>query len=121
MKGLFKPRRVDKPWGHELIFALAPGKYAGKLLVIEKGKRLSLQYHRRKHESLYVLKGRLTLRYGRATRSLGPGSAVAVPPRTVHRFEARRGRVTLVEVSTTELDDVVRLSDDYGRTGGRRR
>ena len=51
----FKPIRVDKPWGHELIFALAPRKYAGKVLVINNGKRLSLQYHRRKHESVYVL------------------------------------------------------------------
>jgi mannose-6-phosphate isomerase len=117
----FKTERVAKPWGHELIFALAPRRYAGKLLVIERGRRLSLQYHRRKHESLYVLKGRLTLRLGRATRTLGPGAAVAIPPRTVHRFEARGGRVTLVEVSTPELGDVVRLSDDYGRTGGRRR
>ncbi len=115
---LFKTRRVPKPWGHELIFALAPRRYAGKILVIEKGKRLSLQYHRRKHESLLVLKGALTLRLGKATRTLPAGSAVAIPPRTVHRFEARRGRVTLVEVSTAELGDVVRLQDDYGRTGG---
>lgn len=92
-------------------------KYAGKLLVIEKGRRLSLQYHRRKHESLFVLKGKLTLRLGRATRLARPGDAFAVPPGTVHRFEARNGRVTLLEVSTPELDDVVRLSDDYGRTG----
>jgi quercetin dioxygenase-like cupin family protein len=113
----FKTLRVDKPWGHELIFALAPKKYAGKLLVIEKGKRLSLQYHRRKHESLIVLKGKLTLRLGKKTHLAGPGTAFAVPPGTVHRFESHHGRVTLVEVSTTELDDVVRLQDDYGRTG----
>jgi mannose-6-phosphate isomerase len=111
----FKTKKVSKPWGHEIIFALAPRKYAGKILVINKGKRLSLQYHRRKHESLYVLKGRLTLRLGRKTVTAGPGAAFAVPPNTVHRFEARRGRVTLIEVSTTELDDVVRLEDDYGR------
>ena len=115
---LFKTRRIDKPWGHELVFALAPRRYAGKIIVVEKGKRLSLQYHRRKHESLMVLRGTLTLRYGRRTLSVGPGRAVAIPPRTVHRFEARRGRVTLVEVSTPELGDVVRLQDDFGRTGG---
>jgi mannose-6-phosphate isomerase-like protein (cupin superfamily) len=108
---------IPKPWGHELLFAYAARKYAGKILVINKGKRLSLQYHRRKTESLYVLKGRLTLRLGRKTVTVGPGSAFAIPPRTVHRFEAHRGRVTLIEVSTTELDDVVRLQDDYGRTG----
>ncbi len=112
-----KIRRVEKPWGHELIFAHAPGKYAGKILVIEKGKRLSLQYHRRKHESLYVLKGKLTLRLGKKKHVAGPGTAFAVPPGTEHRFESHHGRVTLVEVSTAELDDVVRLQDDYGRTG----
>jgi mannose-6-phosphate isomerase-like protein (cupin superfamily) len=109
--------KIAKPWGHELLFALAPKKYAGKLLVINNGKRLSLQFHRRKTESLYVLKGRLTLRLDKKTVTVGPGSAFAIKPGTVHRFEARRGRVTLIEVSTTELDDVVRLQDDYGRTG----
>ena len=113
----FKTVRIAKPWGHELIFALAPGRYAGKLLVVEKGKRLSLQYHRRKHESLYVLKGKLTLKLGKRTHVAGPGAAFAIPAGTVHRFEARHGRVTLIEASTAELDDVVRLSDDYGRTG----
>lgn len=109
-------RVVKKPWGREMIFALTR-QYAGKILIIEKGRRLSLQYHRRKHESLFVLKGKLTLRLGRAARLAGPGEAFDVSPGTVHRFEARHGRVTLVEVSTPELDDVVRLSDDYGRTG----
>jgi quercetin dioxygenase-like cupin family protein len=113
-------RRIKKPWGHELLFALAPRKYAGKMLIIEKGGRLSLQYHRRKHESLYVLEGRLTLRLGGRTRVAGPGSAFSVPPGTIHRFEAHHGRVTLIEVSTTELEDVVRLSDDYGRTGDKK-
>jgi mannose-6-phosphate isomerase len=111
-----RTERVEKPWGHELIFAKAP-RYVGKLLVIEKGKRLSLQYHRKKHESLLVLKGRLKLRLGRATRLVGPGAAFTIPPRTVHRFEAPKGRVTLVEVSTPEIWDVVRLQDDYGRQG----
>jgi quercetin dioxygenase-like cupin family protein len=113
----FKTVKVKKPWGHELIFALAPRKYAGKLLVIEKGRRLSLQYHRRKHESLYVLEGKLTLKLGKKTRVAGPGNAFTIVPGTVHRFESNHGRVTLVEVSTTELDDVVRLQDDYGRSG----
>jgi len=111
----FEAERVKKPWGHELIFALVPKKYAGKLLVIEKGRRLSLQYHRRKHESLYVLKGRLKLRLGGRTRLVEAGAAFTVPPGTVHRLQALGGRATLVEVSTPELDDVVRLQDDYGR------
>ncbi|MBI3288715.1 MAG: cupin domain-containing protein [Elusimicrobia bacterium] len=105
---------VPKPWGRELIFAKAP-KYVGKILVIEKGHRLSLQYHRKKHESLYVLRGRLGLRLGRTTRIVGPGSAFSIPPGTIHRFEAPKGRVTLIEVSTPEIWDVVRLKDDYGR------
>ena len=113
----FKTFTVKKPWGYELIFALAPKKYAGKILVINKGKRLSLQYHKRKHESVYVLKGKLTLRLGNKTHTAGPGSAFTVAPGTVHRFESRHARVTLLEVSTTELDDVVRLQDDYGRMG----
>ena len=112
-----KTKTIKKPWGHELLFA-RHARYAGKLLVIEKGRRLSLQYHRRKHESIYVLEGRLRLTLGRATRVAGPGTAFMVPPGRTHRFAAPTGRVTLVEVSTPELDDVVRLQDDYGRTGG---
>lgn len=111
----FKSLEIKKPWGHELIFALVASKYAGKILVIEKGKRLSLQYHRRKHESLYVLRGRLTLRLGRKTFQAGAGSAFVIPAKTVHRFESRHGRVTLIEVSTAEITDVVRLQDDFGR------
>ncbi|OGS41355.1 MAG: hypothetical protein A2506_13650 [Elusimicrobia bacterium RIFOXYD12_FULL_66_9] len=115
----FETLKIKKPWGHELLFANVPAKYAGKILVIEKGKRLSLQYHRRKQESLYVLKGRLTLLLGRKTFTAGPGATFIVPAKTVHRFESRHGRVTLIEVSTAELDDVVRLQDDYGRAGSR--
>lgn len=113
---IVKPQKIKKPWGHELLFAKAK-KYVGKLLVIEKGHRLSLQYHRVKHESLLVLDGRLKLILGRTTRVVGPGTAFTIKPRTVHRFEAPKGRVTLVEVSTTELKDVVRIDDDYGRRG----
>ncbi|MBI4061492.1 MAG: cupin domain-containing protein [Elusimicrobia bacterium] len=113
---LSRVERVRKPWGRELVFARAK-KYVGKILVIEKGHRLSLQFHRRKHESLLVLRGRLKLRLGKKTRSVGPGAAFTIPPKTIHRFEAPRGRVTLVEVSTPEVWDVVRLQDDYGRRG----
>jgi mannose-6-phosphate isomerase-like protein (cupin superfamily) len=108
--------RVHKPWGHEMIFAHT-GRYVGKILVIEKGHRLSLQFHRVKHESLMVLRGRLKLRLGTKTRTVGPGAAFTIPPKTIHRFEAAKGRVTLIEVSTPELTDVVRLQDDYGRRG----
>ncbi len=108
--------RVHKPWGHEMIFARAK-KYVGKILVIEKGHRLSLQLHRLKHESLMVLRGRLKLTLGKKSKLVGPGTAFTIPPKTVHRFEAPKGRVTLIEVSTPELWDVVRLQDDYGRRG----
>lgn len=108
------PKVVAKPWGHELWFA-ETRRYAGKLLVIERGRRLSLQYHKVKHESLYVLRGVLTVHINGKVRTLWPGRAFAVPPRMRHRFEARHGRVTLVEVSTPETWDIVRISDDYGR------
>jgi quercetin dioxygenase-like cupin family protein len=109
-------KTIDKPWGHEVWFAQHK-KYLGKILVIEKGHRLSRQYHRIKHETLYVLRGRLLLELGRSRKVLVSGQAFAVPPGTVHRFSAPHGRVTLLEVSTPEISDIVRLADDYGRAG----
>ncbi|MBI5882401.1 MAG: cupin domain-containing protein [Elusimicrobia bacterium] len=109
---------IRKPWGREILYALGPG-YAGKIIVVEKGRRLSLQYHARKHETIYVLEGRLVLRLGRRERVLGPGKGAVIPPKTVHRFEARFGRVRVLEVSTPELKDVVRLEDDYHRADGK--
>jgi mannose-6-phosphate isomerase-like protein (cupin superfamily) len=115
-----RPRRVDKPWGHELIWA-ETDRYAGKILVIETGRRLSLQYHRRKQESIYVLSGRLRFflegEDGEVrAEELKAGDARTVPVGRVHRFESIQ-RVELVEVSTPELDDVVRVEDDFGRQG----
>ncbi len=113
-------RRVEKPWGHELIWALTE-RYAGKILVIEAGKRLSLQFHERKDESILVTRGRMrlyledeegTLR----EHELGPGDHRRIPVGRRHRFEAIE-RVEGVEVSSPELDDVVRIEDDYGREG----
>ena len=115
----FVPRRVDKPWGSELIWALTD-RYCGKLITIETGKRLSLQFHEQKVESILVLSGRLRLHLERGgtmtERELGPGEASHVPVGTRHRFEAIE-RVELVEVSTPELGDVVRVEDDFGREG----
>ena len=113
-------RRVEKPWGHELIWAVTD-RYAGKLIVIESGKRLSLQLHHRKEESIYVLSGRLRLHLEDdageiLAHDLGPGDSHHVPVGRRHRFEALE-RVELIEVSSPELDDVVRLDDDYGREG----
>lgn len=113
-------RRVDKPWGHELIWAVTD-RYVGKLLVIEAGKRLSLQRHEIKDESILVASGRLRLHLedddGTVRQhDLAAGEARHIPTGRVHRFEAL-DRCELIEVSTPELDDVVRLEDDYGREG----
>ncbi len=111
-------RRIDKPWGHELLFAHTD-RYVGKVLVIEAGRRLSLQYHRKKDETFYLHEGRLRFtseRDGELTvEELGPGATRHIPAGSRHRFEGVE-RCVLFEVSTTELDDVVRLEDDYGRT-----
>ena len=113
-------RRVDKPWGHELIWVLTD-RYCGKQITIETGRRLSLQYHERKDEAVFVISGRLRLHYedddGRmAARDMGPGESAHVPVGRRHRFEAIE-RVELIEVSTPELEDVVRVEDDFGREG----
>lgn len=113
-------RRVDKPWGHELIWTRTD-RYVGKLIVIEAGQRLSLQLHQRKDEAIFVISGRLRLQLEDGegvirTIELGPGEHRRVPTGRRHRFEAIE-RVELIEVSTPELDDVVRLEDDYGREG----
>jgi mannose-6-phosphate isomerase-like protein (cupin superfamily) len=114
-------RRVDKPWGYERIWAHTE-RYVGKLLVIEPGKRLSLQKHVQKDESIYVVAGRLRLHLeddGGTVRveDLGPGEHRRIAPGRIHRFEATDLRVELLEVSTPELDDVVRIEDDFGRKG----
>jgi mannose-6-phosphate isomerase len=113
-------RRVDKPWGHELIWALTD-RYCGKVLVIESGRRLSLQKHVVKDESILVLSGRLRLHLedddGTVRQEeLGPGESRHVPTGRIHRYEAIE-RCELIEVSTPELDDVVRIEDDFGREG----
>lgn len=113
--------RVDKPWGHELIWARTD-RYVGKILCIAAGEALSLQYHRRKDETLYVLSGTLELTLGEradalTTQLLGPGDRVHVWPGRVHRLAARSA-CEVLEVSTPELDDVVRLADRYGRADG---
>lgn len=107
-------KTVQKPWGHEVWYARSK-RYVGKILVINKGHRLSRQYHKVKHETIYTLKGRFVLEIGRRRRVMTPGAGAVIPPGTIHRFIARYGRVTILEVSTPEVDDVVRLTDDYGR------
>ncbi|QDP63410.1 MAG: putative nucleotidyltransferase [Prokaryotic dsDNA virus sp.] len=116
---------VNKPWGSEIWWAHAEGKYMGKILNITKGNRLSLQYHDVKDETVYVLKGTLTLEtasspdtallVGTESKTLHVGEVFRVLPKTVHRFCANISDVTLLEVSTDHPDDVVRVQDDYDR------
>jgi mannose-6-phosphate isomerase len=114
------PQRVSKPWGHEIWYAHTED-YAGKILHVDRGHRLSLQLHARKDESCYVLAGRLRLIQGPTAQNLteriiGQGDVWRNTPGTVHTIEALEDSDVL-EVSTPHLDDVTRISDDYGREG----
>jgi mannose-6-phosphate isomerase-like protein (cupin superfamily) len=118
---LFEPRRVEKPWGHELIWALTD-VYCGKLLFVKAGHSLSLQLHREKEESWLVQSGRARVELGEegdaelAEDVVEAGASFHFRPGTVHRVTALED-TTILEVSTPELDDVVRLEDRYGRAG----
>ena len=111
--------RVDKPWGYELRF-IQTDRYAGKLLFIKAGSQLSLQYHETKDEAFLVQAGTLDLVLGQGgeqrVERLAAGESRRIRPGTIHRFRAVSD-CTLFEVSTPELDDVVRLEDDFGRQG----
>jgi len=110
-------QHVPKPWGYELIFAKTE-RYVGKILHINRGESLSLQYHEMKEETLYVVDGelRLTIEHDGDRRdiTLRKGEAFHIPPRLIHRMEAIAD-TNVAEVSTPELQDVVRLEDRYGR------
>jgi len=112
------PRKTEKPWGFELLFAHTP-KYAGKVIFIKKGHRLSLQYHEKKDESMYIYQGKVKIEIeeanGKTTSYIAqPGLSIRISPLTKHRLEAIEDTIFL-EVSTPELEDVVRVEDDYGR------
>jgi mannose-6-phosphate isomerase len=114
------PRHVDKPWGHEVWYAMTD-RYVGKILHVEAGHRLSLQFHEVKDESSYLLSGRIRLFRGESAESLTetviePGGTWRNQPGEVHTIEALEDSDVL-EVSTPEVDDVVRISDSYGREG----
>jgi mannose-6-phosphate isomerase len=117
----FDARRVDKPWGYELIWAHTDA-YVGKVLFVKAGESLSLQFHREKDESWLVKSGRAKLELGAPGAALlkeeviAPGAAFRFRPGTVHRVTALED-TTILEVSTPQLDDVVRLEDSYGRKG----
>ena len=112
--------RVDKPWGYELRWAITD-RYLGKVIHVDAGRKLSLQYHVQKDEAILVLRGELdlVLEDGEGelvTHRMGEGMSARVRPGRRHRFVAVTD-VDLVEVSSPEIDDVVRISDDYGRAG----
>ena len=112
------PRKTEKPWGYELLFAHTT-KYAGKVIFVKKGHRLSLQYHEKKDETMYIYEGKALLEIegsnGRMVSTVfQSGQRVRIPPLTKHRLKAIED-TTFFEVSTPELDDVVRVEDDYGR------
>ncbi len=112
---LQSPKIVDKPWGREIWYAHTD-HYAGKVLEVKAGQRLSLQKHNIKEETLYLLSGQVKLTYGDQTYDWQPGQYIHIPPDTVHRFQAIEDSI-LLEVSTPHLEDVVRLEDDYERAG----
>jgi mannose-6-phosphate isomerase len=115
----FETRRVDKPWGYELIWALTD-RYCGKLIHVRAGEQLSLQFHRVKDEAWFVFDGKAEIELAPAGEAVtarevvSPGAAFHFEPGTVHRLLALED-TTILEVSTPEIEDVVRLDDRYGR------
>jgi mannose-6-phosphate isomerase len=111
------PYRVEKPWGHEIIWAKTD-RYVGKILHIEPGHMLSLQYHNEKDETIYVLRGEIVLRFQQGDtlieRPLREGETFHIRPKVIHQFQAVVSS-DLLEASTPHLNDVVRLKDRYGR------
>jgi mannose-6-phosphate isomerase len=121
---VYRAARQDKPWGHELIFAANEGRYIGKIIHVNTGQSLSLQYHRQKEETISVLSGAGLIEHGPAAGELssqhfGPGDTIHLPPGAVHRVTAITD-LTFAEASTAAAgwrEDVVRLEDKYGRSG----
>ena len=121
---IYPAARQEKPWGYELIYAAVTGKYAGKVIHVNAGHALSLQYHDHKEETISVLDGEAVVEYGPAAdqltgRSFQPGDTIHLPPGVLHRIRAVSD-LTFAEASTAApgwREDVVRLEDRYGRTG----
>ncbi|MFZ2804734.1 MAG: cupin domain-containing protein [Patescibacteria group bacterium] len=114
----FFPKRVDKPWGYESWWA-HNDKYVGKLIHVDANKRLSWQYHTKKDETMFCLSGNAVLVHEQDGKvieeTLKPGESFRISPGTKHRLKAGAGGCDVLEASTPEVDDVVRLEDDYGR------
>lgn len=121
---IYRAPRQEKPWGYEQIYAAVEGRYVGKIIHINAGHSLSLQYHQEKEETISVLSGEATVQYGPIDgaldeRRFGPGDTIHLPARVVHRVIAITD-ITFAETSTAHSgwrDDVVRLHDHYGRAG----
>ncbi len=109
--------KIDKPWGHEIIFAHTK-QYVGKILFVKGGHKLSLQYHEVKDETIFLKSGQAILELHKdhsvSMIKMKPGASFHIPPKTIHRIIAEEDSEVL-EASTSELDDVIRLEDDYGR------
>lgn len=116
-----KPKIKLKPWGREIWFAVTK-KYAGKILEVKKGARLSLQFHEKKEETQFLFSGKVRLTFGSnskklRTKVLNAGDVFHIPPKMIHRIEGLASLSKIFEVSTPELTDVVKIEDDYGRSG----
>ena len=105
---------INKPWGSEFLWAITKN-YAAKIIEINKNSRLSLQKHLEKEETIFVLSGTLYLTIDSEEIKLKPGSYYHISPNTIHRFSAKDEPVSIMEVSTSQLNDIVRIEDDYNR------
>ncbi len=111
---IIEKKIINKPWGHEIIWAQTDN-YVGKILVINAEQRLSKQFHEQKEETIYVLNGELTIETEEENTKIITGQSFHIKPKTIHRFCAYNGSVELMEVSTPEINDVIRIEDDYKR------
>jgi mannose-6-phosphate isomerase-like protein (cupin superfamily) len=121
---VYQAARQDKPWGYELIFAAVDDRYIGKIIHVNAGQSLSLQYHKKKEETISVIAGEGLFEYGPSAdeltdRHFGPGDTIHLPAGVLHRITAVSD-LDFAEASTAYpgwREDVVRLEDRYGRTG----
>ena len=116
----FTPKRVEKPWGYEIWFAHTD-QYVGKILHVNEGCQLSLQYHEQKDETIYCLRGNIVIVLEQegsfVDLSLPVGQSIRIQPYTKHRLRGGEGGGDALEASTSQVEDVVRCADDYGRSG----
>ena len=109
-----KNKIIDKPWGYEELIELND-KYCLKKLFMKNNCRCSLQFHKKKIETIYVIEGKLTIELNKKVIKLNKGKSITINKKEIHRMSANNGDVTYLESSTPHLDDVIRVDDDYGR------